>query len=209
MSRKKVPGYFGILIADLKDYSKAGSDNVLNKIEEFITNFVETNIKDNLHHKYFNPRGDGFLVCSTTCLESANLALKFRDACLSKNWKADDIKSPIIPRIGLHFGQITTYVNQENNHEIESVVGKSIINAARIEPITVAGAVFCSEKFKLQLEDDASNNSVFIHQGTKELVKNFGDMPIYSVHWEHEITNMPHAPTEEECKEHSERIKKK
>jgi class 3 adenylate cyclase len=134
---------------------------------------------------YFKKAGDGLLICSTSCLFAANIALLLRDRFLSINWKEEDYFGSVIPRIAIHFGLIT--VHSDGKNKIDDISGNNVICASRIEPITQPGTVYCSDLFYNELTKTPTNNVRGISLGSTKLAKDYGSINIYRLHWENEF----------------------
>lgn len=174
-----------ILISDIKKYSSNKSDRIYRLIDGALNVFINTHIKNERHVTYRKKTGDGLIICFTNCLVAANVALKMRDYFLSLNWKEEDCFESIIPRIALHFGTITT--NLDDEEKIEDICGNTVICAARIEPVTAPGAVYCSKPFLDTISQMQTNNTHAIPLGKIALAKDFGELELYRIHWEHEL----------------------
>lgn len=175
--------HLAIIFSDIKRYSSIQSDKIYSLINTALNNFINANLDSN-NIVYYKKTGDGLIICSTSSLFAANIALKLRDYFFSLNWKEEDCYDDIIPRISVHFGLIQSH--NDKNGKIEDITGHDVIFAARIEPITPPGMIYCSKQLHEQLLRVKKNNTRTSTQGVLALAKNFGKHEIFRLSWEHE-----------------------
>lgn len=179
--------HLAIIISDIKKYSSIRSEKIYSLVNAELDKFIDNYIKKSSNIIYYKKTGDGLIICSTSCLFAANIALLLRDRFLSINWKEEDYHDPVIPRIAAHFGLINVHRKDDTNDDI---TGVDVIMAARIEPIVSPGAIYCSEDFYNQVTKLPANNTKFVALGETPLAKDYGSFNLYRMHWEHEYTGI-------------------
>ena len=168
-----------ILFSDLKDYSKITDDNLLLKILE-INNQIKNEILTEDNHLFCNTEGDAFYICSNSCSDLAEIALKMVEKIKNIQWTRLGFDEGLAIRIGLHM-QKAQVVRADG--KVVDVIGKEIIRAARIEPKVEENKIYCSKLFYQILSDEKNFKFKWTPLGRKELAKDFGVMELYQLEW--------------------------
>ncbi|MBU1101959.1 MAG: hypothetical protein KKA84_16300 [Bacteroidetes bacterium] len=187
MVRKEI--ITSILFADIVGYSKITEDYAKESFQKGFKGIINSVFTEEKHF-YKNTWGDALFVCSTSCFNLAESALKFRDAVRVFNWKRYGIVTDVGIRIGLHIQKIIT--NSEDGKVVE-VTGKGIDLTARIEPIVEPNHVYCSSRFYDHLMDEDSVNIIGNSIGKQKLAKDYGEMDLYDIYWDTESPKPSHT----------------
>ncbi|MGD9688328.1 MAG: adenylate/guanylate cyclase domain-containing protein [Phycisphaerales bacterium] len=127
-----------------------------------------------------NSWGDGLFVVAALPSEAAGIALSLVERAGAINWKAEGLPGRVTFRVGLHAGpafitDVDPIIRRPN------AFGRDVSLAARIEPITQPGEVWCSRAFALLAEATGRAGLRFRDLGRVELAKDAGAMPLYAV----------------------------
>jgi len=181
-----------ILFADLKDFSKIPTDALQVKVLTAFRDEVDNRILTRQNHFLRRTQGDGYLICSNSPVDLAEVALRMRDAVLTTNWKALGLEHNLAARIALHVQTVTVVCKDDGT--VEDVLGKGVNKTARIEPVTDPNEVYCSDIFQQHLVDAVAQHIVAAPIGIRELAKGYGAQQLYRLTWAHLADNQPAAP---------------
>jgi len=124
-----------------------------------------------------NSWGDAVHAVMPNVEDAAQIASELQDALLDFDFARLGLTETSGMRIGVHYGpafemedMITGKVN---------FYGTEISRAARIEPVTPAGAVFVTEPFAAILSLEASDKFRSDYVGNVKLAKDYGTYPIF------------------------------
>lgn len=122
--------------------------------------------------------GDAIAVCSNEALSLATLALSLRDHFKKRQWAKDELPELDV-RISLHLGEIYEGLNPVTN--VPTVIGPSLVMAARVEPLVTPGQVWTTTQFKLALEElqRINRHYAFDDLGEMTLPKQFGRVALH------------------------------
>jgi class 3 adenylate cyclase/8-oxo-dGTP pyrophosphatase MutT (NUDIX family) len=137
-----------VLFGDVKGYS-ALDNRQLRTFAETILPLAAKRIE---HYSYFhvNTWGDGIIVASEDILDAATIAVELRDLFENLDWNRHSLP-PLDIRLSLHHGEYYKGVDPFTNGGL--LTGRSIILAARIEPITTPGRIWITEAAAVMLRD--------------------------------------------------------
>ena len=124
-----------------------------------------------------NTWGDGLYVVFVDIIDAAQFALNLRDMVLSKDWTTIGLPADTNIRLGMHTGPV--YRATDPIIERTNYFGSHVNRAARIEPITTPGAVFCTEQTAGLLAARSEPGFACDYLGVRELAKNFGSGALY------------------------------
>ena len=103
MSHTKI---LAMLFSDLKDYSKIESDSLKEQIEIINQDMISKYLNP-YNHIFVNTWGDGFFICSYSCSDITEIALRMRDHIRTLNWRKLHFINPLSIRIALHSSEAT------------------------------------------------------------------------------------------------------
>jgi len=172
-----------IIFTDLKGFSSL--PDALAPAIERINSKIESEIVAQHHPVFVNTWGDAFFICLNSCTSAAEVALRIRDYLRTYDWVKDHFPSALLPRIGIHFAEVTITYGKDG--AVSNVVGKSVSAAARIEPMVEPGKVFCSHLFQTFLTAGEDTRFKTSDLGSRELAKGFGVMQLHELFWSHEV----------------------
>lgn len=166
-----------ILFADVKGYS-ALSDKQMRIFTEKILGIVSDSIK-NLSIRERNTWGDGIVLISDQIGDICEAALHLKDVFQKTNWKRYELPKLDI-RISIHHGEYL-----EGNDPFTGRVafcGRSVVTAARIEPVTPPGRIWMTQTATMMLTQhiEAEGSDYFAIDPIGEVVlpKKYGKLLI-------------------------------
>jgi Adenylate and Guanylate cyclase catalytic domain len=189
LAQRKVTA--SILFSDVQGYSKLLNDADKVELLRIIREDVERRILTPDNHFHSNTWGDGYVIGCHDPQDAAEIALKMRDAVRTRDWKRERFQHEFALRVGLHMQAIQLVTETDGS---EDIVGTGVDTAARIEPIAEANTVYCSEFFYLALMQHNPSKIKGIPVGIKRLAKNYGEMNLYQLLWEHEAVPSQSVP---------------
>lgn len=126
-----------------------------------------------------NTWGDGLYMTFTSAAEAGRFALKLRDVGARSDWEKVGLPAHMNIRIGLHAGPAIRMIDPVTKQL--NFMGSNVSRAARIEPVTPPGQVYCSEPFAALAEAESVNSFVCEYVGTTAMAKKYGSFPTYRV----------------------------
>lgn len=168
-----------MLFADAVGFSKLSDDQIPLFAEHFlgmVANIIEGQKELPLTR---NTWGDGLYLCFATPAGAGRFALDLAEAVRETEWTKFGLPLTLSLRIALHCGPV---------HEVTDPVlkqrefkGAHVSRAARIEPITPSGSVYCSQPFAALCECENVSEFVCDYVGRIPLAKQFGEFPMFAV----------------------------
>ncbi len=175
-SRQRV---IAMLFADAVGFSKLAEDQTPAFVEYFLGGVRE--VMDRQPHAPLtcNTWGDGLYFTFDSVTEANEFALDLSDLVSLAAWKAHGLPAELNLRIALHAGP--AFEIRDPVTEQQGFTGTHVSRAARIEPVTPPGYVYCSESHAalVALEGDDSYTCEFV--GNMPYAKNYGVFPMYSL----------------------------
>lgn len=166
-----------IMFADVKGYS-ALSEQQIRIFHDKVVPSLETRISE-FQFEYARLWGDGIAIAAVSTKEIAKIATECRDFFLHRDYQ-DDGLPPLTVRISIHHGEY--YKGNGIFSSGGEIYGKTIIQAARIEPITQPGRIWVTEAVHVALRDvTEGENRLFCTEeiGEVELPKGSGRINIW------------------------------
>lgn len=158
-----------VIFADLKGYgSNAGNNPLLAKVTDFFFGLQDKYFADKTQY-FFKPIGDGILATGYNLADMAEKALAIRNEIKNHAWKKEGFPDNLNVRVALHTGE--AFVHYNSDASIREVSGTAVIQAARLEPYTMVGEVFCSQTYADLLAQDKTHNFATINLGKYNLGK--------------------------------------
>ncbi len=126
-----------------------------------------------------NTWGDGLHMTFKSASDAGRFALKLREVGARYDWAALGLPENMSIRIGLHAGPAIRIVDPVTRQL--NFLGSHVSRAARIEPVTPPGQVYCSEPFAALAEAEAITSFVCEYVGITAMAKKYGSFPTYRV----------------------------
>ena len=166
-----------ILFADVKGYSSL-SDAGMKIFHEKVLSTLSTSLND-LDLRDRNTWGDGIVFIGDRIGEVCEAALLLRDKFKQINWKKLGIPKLDI-RISIHHGEYLEGVDPFTGRT--TFCGKTVVTAARIEPVTPPGVVWITDAAATMLSQHMESNEddyfAVDRIGKIELPKGYGSLSI-------------------------------
>jgi len=131
-----------------------------------------------------NTWGDAFFMIFDAVAEAGLFALRMQEMLVAPpvgraDWKKEGLPEDLSIRIALHAGPVYSVVDPVTRGL--SFIGRHVNLAARLEPITAHGEVFCTEGFAAMAFVDGVREFGCEFLGRRPLAKSFGEMAIFRV----------------------------
>lgn len=169
-----------ILFADVKGYSSLNDPQLRAFATEVLPRAAEALTGHACHH--VNTWGDGLVVAADGIRDIATIALKLRDVFSNFDWENVHLP-PLNIRLSIHHGEY--YQGEDPFTKGGLVTGRSVIRAARIEPVTKPGMIWVTEAVSVAIRDDqkGSTQQLFATDriGEVHLAKDAGPEEIFSL----------------------------
>ncbi len=169
-----------VLFADVMRFNKLDET----KLPEFITGYLQPlagMIQEARHGGYgpldFNTWGDGLFCTFDTMLKAGQFALTMQTRSFSGKWRLKRSAGKLKLRIALHAGPV--YRIPDPFLPKDTFYGTNINFAARIEPATKPGEIYCSQPFAALAAAEGVQDFACEYLGKVELPKGAGTHPMY------------------------------
>ena len=167
-----------LLFADAHGFSELTDEQVPRFVEHFLG--LAGRLASDSSHKPLmkNTWGDGLYFVFSNVRDAGEFALDLRDGVCLTNWPTKGLPNLNL-RIGLHAGPVyscTDPVTQRANY-----IGVQVSRAARIEPITPTGQVYCSQAFAALAAAEGVKEFRCDYVGQTSMAKKYGTFPTYVV----------------------------
>jgi class 3 adenylate cyclase len=158
-----------ILFMDLSGWSKLKPKDIHAYISNALPKLAGIVAKHERLHQ--NTWGDALVVTFDSTARAAECALDLRDF-FRRTPDIDGVPEGLIPRIALHVGEVIIATNPLRG--AEDIFGDAVHRAARLEPATDVGTVFCTETFAKALAEVRGCAAQAHYVCEIELPKGFG-----------------------------------
>jgi len=169
-----------ILFADVMKYSELDET----RLPDFVTGYLQplaSMIQTARHRGYgpldFNTWGDGLFCIFDSMLKAGNFALALQQLTVSGKWKITGSAEKLKLRTALHAGPV--YRIQDPIYAKDSFIGTNLNFAARMEPVTPPGEIFCSQAFAALAASEGVQDFICEAVGKIKFAKRFGKYPLY------------------------------
>lgn len=142
--------------------------------------------------QHINTWGDALVATFGSSKEAAECALDVRDF-FRRTPETEGVPSGLIPRIALHVGEVIIAHNPLLART--DVFGDAVHLAARLEPVTGTGEVYCTAEFGTALDAIRGMGPCAHPIGEVELPKAFGLVRVFAVTWPNEPSPAPKGRT--------------
>lgn len=165
-----------ILFMDLAGWSKLSTVQVTGYLQKALPKLADR-VKV-FHATHQNTWGDALVTTFGSAVDAANCALDIRDF-FRRASEAEGVPKGLTPRVSLHVGEVILAYNPLVNRE--DTFGEAVHLAARLEPVTPHGQVYCTEEFAKSLKAVAGAGPVAHAMGEVDLPKAFGRVMVFAV----------------------------
>ncbi|HEX4301012.1 MAG TPA: adenylate/guanylate cyclase domain-containing protein [Gammaproteobacteria bacterium] len=133
---------------------------------------------------FLNTWGDGLFMVFDEPAPAADFGLRLRDAVRATQWRRHGLPEDTSIRIGMHAGPVFPAVDPIIGRR--NFFGAHVNRAARIEPVTAAGAVYISEQLAALLAAAGAREFACDYLGSMTLAKQYGENVLYRLRRAHE-----------------------
>jgi len=181
ISRKQV--IMAILFADVVGYSKLAEAQVLTFVERFLgaVGALMEAMPVNQQPKVRNSWGDAIYGVWTRVSDAGVFALMLSDLVTRVPWWRLGLPKGLNVRVSLHAAPVHPVIDPITL--TKNYTGVHTSRAARIEPITPPGCVYCSQAFAAMSETLCVPEYECTYVGNVPLAKGYGLQPVYHVRW--------------------------
>lgn len=165
-----------ILFSDIKGYSHL-TDKQIVRLNNEVLPLLNKRIE---HHEtsYKNTWGDGIVFASSSIRPICSIGVEIRDFFINFDW--EDAELPQLQvRSSIHQGESSALRDPFTGRD--TVIGPSVIRAARLEPVTKPNQVWVTQAVAVQIQ--SYENTIFSCDplGDVALPKNFGSEGVYAL----------------------------
>jgi class 3 adenylate cyclase len=166
-----------ILFMDLAGWSKLTAPQVDAYLRNALPNLAKR-VQEGYAVEHINTWGDALVATFGSVVQAAQCGLDIRDF-FGRASESEGVPRGLRPRISLHVGEVITAYNPFIGRE--DVFGQAVHLAARLEPVTADGLVFCTKPFAEMLGDQKGTAPAAHEIGHVDLPKGFGRIPVFEV----------------------------
>ena len=174
-----------MLFGDVVGFSKLGEEAAPSFFVTFLGEVAKVIKDSDPAPATCNTWGDGLYVVFEDVIAAARFALRLRDMVVHKDWSSVGLPPDTNIRLGMHTGPV--YATTDPIIERINYFGSHVNRAARIEPITTPGAVFCTEQTAGLLAARGEPEFACDYLGVVELAKKFGSGSLYRLRRANEV----------------------
>jgi class 3 adenylate cyclase len=169
-----------VLFADVLRFSELDET----RLPDFVSGYLQPlagMIQKARHFGYgpldFNTWGDGLFCIFDSMLKAGKFALALQQLTVSGEWRITGSAETLKLRVALHAGPV--YRILDPVYPKDSFIGTNLNFAARMEPVTPPGEVFCSQTFAALAATEGVQDFVCEFVGKRKLHKRAGIHPLY------------------------------
>jgi class 3 adenylate cyclase len=166
-----------ILFMDLAGWSKLTPTQVDAYLRNALPNLAKR-VKEGYKVEHINTWGDALIATFESVVQAAQCGLDIRDF-FGRASESEGVPRGLRPRLSLHVGEVIMAYNPFIGRD--DVFGQAVHLAARLEPVTADGSVFCTTAFAEMLAGQRGTAPVAHEIGHVDLPKGFGRIPILEV----------------------------
>ena len=141
-----------VLFGDVKGYSSLTNQQLKTFAETILP--LAAQVVQQFDTIHVNTWGDGIVVATESVVDIAEIAVNLRDLFTGCNWDRYGLP-PLDIRLSVHHGEYHRGTDPFTSNGLLS--GRTIILAARIEPITLPGRIWMTETAAIMLRDAQSD----------------------------------------------------
>lgn len=166
-----------LLFADVKGFSRVGDAHAPAFHSVFLGNVVRCIDAAARPPAQVNTWGDALYAVFDEVLDGARFAWALLQHMNATDWAAEGLPPDSRIRIGLHTGPVfcghDPVIGRDNHF------GRSVTQAARIEPMAQPGTVYASEAFAATLAGEPGHGFTVEYLGLQPLPKGYGEQRLY------------------------------
>jgi class 3 adenylate cyclase len=163
-----------ILFMDVSGWSKLPAS----EIHAYASKGLEALSQRLEGYDFINTWGDSIVATFESAKTAAEMALRIQEF-FANSYPESGVSSGLACRVSLHLGEIICCRNALRNEF--DVFGEAVHVAARLEPVTAPGAVFCTQAFADRLREVQGSAPKAWPLGSLELAKGFGRVEVFAV----------------------------
>jgi len=167
-----------LLFADVEHYTHLTETQIPIFRDEFLTTVADVMARMG-QPDLKNTWGDALYFVFEDVRRAASFAIELQDTINTRDWEAVGLPRSLRLRVALHAGPVYECVNPVT--ETRDYLGTHISRAARIEPKTASGQIYCSQQFVALARAAGVRDFAFEYVGRVELPKGAGVIPVYNV----------------------------
>jgi class 3 adenylate cyclase len=166
-----------ILFMDVSGWSKLSAHT----IHEYVTKAMPVLAKQISGQDFMNTWGDAIVATFDSAKEAAESALRIK-AFFSQSYPHQGVAQGLSCRISLHTGEVILCENPLRGGE--DIFGDAVHKAARLEPVTAPGHVFCTDAFASHLKGvEGVAPKAWLLASKLQLPKGYGEVEASVVTW--------------------------
>jgi class 3 adenylate cyclase len=173
-----------ILFMDVNGWSGLQASQIHDYVVKAMPKLAE-HLKDD---DFRNTWGDAIVATFDSAKKAAEAALNIRDF-FKRAYVSDGVPSGLSCRVSLHCGEAIIDYNALTKHR--DIFGQGVHVAARLEPATSPGHVFCTKSFADRLDEVKGAAPKAWPLGRILLPKNFGEIETFVVTWPNDDAPVP------------------
>ena len=131
-----------------------------------------------IDHDFVNTWGDAIVATFDSAKCAAENALRIRDF-FANSYPERGVASGLTCRVSLHVGEVISCDNALRNGK--DIFGEAVHVAARLEPVTMPGNIFCTKQVADMLSEVHGSAPRAWPIGPLDLAKDFGRVEVYVV----------------------------
>ena len=163
-----------ILFMDVSGWSKLPAS----EIHAYATKGLQALSQRLEGYDFINTWGDSIVATFESAKTAAEMALRIQEF-FANSYPESGVSSGLTCRVSLHLGEIICCRNALRNEY--DVFGEAVHVAARLEPVTATGAIFCTQAFADRLHEVQGSAPKAWPLGQLELAKGFGRVEVFAV----------------------------
>jgi class 3 adenylate cyclase len=170
-----------ILFMDVAGWSEYQNRDIADYVDRVLPEVAK--LLRSAEASHLNTWGDAIVATFDSVVTAAEAALAVRDH-FRKTPETRGLREGSACRIALHVGEVMIRYNPIL--ERDDIFGHDVHLAARLEPVTDRGQVFCTEAFAQALHSQRGNGPKAVTKGRRALPKGFGEIETFVVLWPNE-----------------------
>lgn len=167
-----------IIFADFDGFSALTEKQTPLFVEHCMTPIGEYLNQSDYKIDFVNTWGDGLFIVLDSVVDGADLALDLRDMIVNMKFEDKGLPKQLGIRIAMHIGPVFEMNDPIKNEP--NFFGTHVFKAARMEPITTPGCVYCTIEIAALIAIK-NPNLITEYVGNLPLAKSFGTYPIYQL----------------------------
>lgn len=163
-----------ILFMDVSGWSKLSAS----EIHAYATKGLQALSHRLEGYDFINTWGDSIVATFESAKTAAEMALRIQEF-FANSYPESGVSSGLTCRVSLHLGEIICCRNALRKEY--DIFGEAVHVAARLEPVTAPGAIFCTQAFADRLREVQGSAPKAWQLGQLELAKCFGRVEVFAV----------------------------